>query len=115
MFGEEQQKSLNDREDLKLAVDGMRAVFCANGKIQPKHRKALDALARFCKGGGGGVWATNYGTDQTEIIRTIGRIEVYNFIMFCLDYPVRERRKLAKEIKQLEDVRDGRGSNSDEY
>ena len=71
---------------------------------------ALDALARFCK-----VRAHNYGTSSTEILRITGRIEVYNFIMFCLDYPVRERRKLAKEIKQLEDVRDGRGSNSDEY
>ena len=114
MLGEEQQKSLNDREDLKLAVDGMRAVFCANGKIQPKHRKALDDMARFCKVGGGGVWVSNYGTDQTEIIRTIGRMEVYNFIMFCLEYHVRERRKLAKEIKQLEDIRDGRRSDSDD-
>ncbi len=103
MLTPESQKTLNDFEDMKLAVDGMRAVFRANGRIQPKHRKALDALARFCK-----VGAYNHGTNQVEINRTLGRLEVYNFILFCLGYPVKERRKLVAQIKQLEDVRDGR-------
>jgi len=102
------QKELNDREDMKLAVDGIRAVFRANGKIQLKHRKALDALARFCK-----VNAYNHGTDSTEILRISGRREVYNFIMFCLDYPIKERRKLVLEIKELEDLRDGRSTDTD--
>lgn len=102
MLTPQDQEKLNDSEDLKLAVDGMRAVFRANGRIQPKHRKALDALARFCK-----VGAYNYKTDQVEILRTVGRLEVYNFIMFCLEYPIKERRKLTAQIKQLEDTRDG--------
>lgn len=106
MFTHEDQQTLNDSEDMKLAVDGMRAVFRANGRIQPKHRKALDALARFCK-----VGAYNYGTDQVEINRIVGRLEVYNFIMFCLEYPVKERRKLTAQIKQLEDTRDGRDTD----
>lgn len=88
---------------MKLAVDGMRAVFRANGKVQPKHRRALDALARFCK-----INAYDHKTDQTEIVRITGRREVYNFIMFCLDYPKEERRKLKAQIKELEDLRDGR-------
>lgn len=102
------QKVLNNSEDMKLAIDGMRAVFRSNGKIQPKHRRALDALARFCKAG-----AYDYGTNQVEINRTIGRLEVYNYIMLCLEYPVRERRKLVTQIKELEDVRDGRRTDSD--
>ncbi len=106
MLSPTDQKELNDREDMKLAVDGMRAVFRANGKVQLKHRKALEALARFCK-----VNAYDHKTDQTEIIRITGRREVYNFIMFCLDYPTKERRKLAEQIKELEDLRDGRGTD----
>lgn len=109
MLSPADQLKLNEREDMKLAIDGMRAVFRANGRIQPKHRKALDALGRFCK-----VNAYNHGTDATEILRISGRREVYNYIMFCLDYPVKERRKLAAEIKQLEDLRDARpDSDSD--
>lgn len=108
MLSPTDQKELNDREDMKLAVDGIRAVFRANGKIQLKHRKALDALARFCK-----VNAYNHGTDSTEILRISGRREVYNFIMFCLDYPIKERRKLVLEIKELEDLRDGRSTDTD--
>lgn len=104
----ETQQALNEREDMKLAVDGMRAVFRSGGRIQPKHRRALDALARFCK-----VNAYNYGTSQTEILRMAGRLEVYNYIMFCLEYPAAERRKLVAEIKQLEDVRDGRRPDND--
>ena len=109
MLTQESRKALNEREDMKLAIDGMRAVFRSNGRIQPKHRKALDALARFCK-----VNAYNYGTNETEIIRMTGRREVYNYIMFCLEYPVIERRKLVVEIKQLEDVRDGRRPDNDD-
>ena len=108
MLTPKDQQTLNYSEDMKLAVDGMRAVFRANGRIQPKHRKALDALARFCK-----VGAYNYGTNQVEINRTVGRLEVYNYIMLCLEYPVKEQRKLKAQIKQLEDTRDGRGSDTD--
>ena len=108
MLTQESRKALNEREDMKLAVDGMRAVFRSNGRIQPKHHKALDALARFCK-----VNAYNYGTNEAEIIRMTGRREVYNYIMFCLEYPATERRKLVVEIKQLEDVRDGRRPDND--
>ncbi len=109
MLTEENQKALNDREDMKLAVDGMRAVFRANGRVKPKHRRALEALARFAK-----VGAYNHGVDNTEILRITGRREMYNFIMFCLEYPVKERRKLAVEIKKLEDVRDGRSRDTDD-
>ena len=66
----------------------------------------MEALARFCK-----VNAYNHGTDSTEILRFSGRREVYNFIMFCLDYPTKEHRKLVLEIKELEDLRDGRGTD----
>lgn len=112
----EQQKDLNECEDLKLAIDGMRAVFRVNGKLQPKHRKALEVLARFCKvvREGSGTYVINHGTDPTEIIRMTGRQEVYNYILYCLDYPVRERRKLVTEIKNLEDIRDARRSDSDD-
>lgn len=108
MLSDSEQIVLNDTEDMKLAVDGMRAVFRSNGRIQPKHQRALDALARFCK-----IRSYEHGTDQTEILRITGRREVYNFIMFCLDYPVKEQRKLKAKIKALEDIRDGRGSDSD--
>jgi len=104
----EDQKALNDREDMKLAVDSMRAVFMSDGTIQPKHQAVLDALARFCK-----VNAYNYGVDQAEIIRMAGRREAYNYIMFCLEYPVAERRKLTEQIGELEDMRDGRRTDSD--
>lgn len=106
MLTPENQQILNDSEDMKLAVDGMRVVFRSNGRIQPKHRRALDALARFCK-----IGAYNHGIDQTEILRMTGRREVYNYIIFCLEYPVKERRKLTAQIAELEDIRDGRGSN----
>lgn len=106
MFTQENQQTLNASEDMKLAVDGMRAVFRSNGRVQPKHRKALDALARFCK-----VGAYNFGASQTEILRMTGRLEVYNYIMLCLDYPIKERRKLTAQIKELEDIRDGRNSD----
>ncbi|KKL07650.1 hypothetical protein LCGC14_2583890 [marine sediment metagenome] len=109
MLTPEDQKTLNDSEDMKLAVDGLRALFRPDGNEEPKHRKALDALARFCK-----VDAYNHGTDQTEILRITGRREVYNFIMFCLEYPETERRKLVAEIRQLEDIRDGRRSDTDD-
>lgn len=102
------QKALNDSEDMKLALDGLRAVFQADGDIQPKHRKALDALAWFCK-----IGHYDYGKNDTEIFRTLGRIEVYNYIIFCLEYSAEERRKLEATIKELEDVRDGRGSSTD--
>lgn len=108
MLTKETQKKLNDSEDMKLAVDGMRAVFRANGRVQPKHRRALDALARFCK-----IGAYNYGVDQAEILRMTGRREVYNYIMFCLEYPTEERRKLKAQITELEDIRDGRRSDTD--
>ena len=104
----EVQQSLNEHEDMKLAIDGMRAVFRANGRVQPKHKKALEALERFCK-----VKAYNHGTDTAEILRTTGRREVYNYIMFCLEYPIAARRKLTARIKELEDTRDGRRSDSD--
>ncbi len=107
MLTPKNQQVLNDSEDMKLAVDGMRAVFRSNGKIQPKHRRALDVLARFCR-----VRAYNYGTNQVEMNRIIGRLEVYNYIMFCLEYPVKERRKLATQIKELEDIRDDRRTDS---
>ena len=107
MLSNAEHNALNDKEDMKLAVDGMRAVFRSNGRVQPKHRKALDALARFAK-----IGAYNHGTNETEILRITGRREMYNFIMFCLEYPVKERRKLAIQIKELEDVRDGRGIDS---
>lgn len=103
MFTKEKQQVLNDSEDMKLAVDSMRAVFKPNGKTKPKHQRALDALARFCK-----VGAHNYGTDQTEILRIVGRLEVYNYIMLCLEYPMKERHKLAAQITELEETRDGR-------
>lgn len=106
VLNEQQQKALNDTEDMKLAVDSVRAIFRSSGKIQPKHRKVLDVLARFCK-----VGAYNYGTSETEILRMTGRLEVYNYIILCLEYPVHERRKLVTQIKQLEDLRDGRGSD----
>lgn len=109
MLTEEGQETLNKSEDMKLAVDGMRAVFRANGRIQPKHQRALDVLARFCK-----INAYDHKTDATEILRVTGRREVYNFIMFCLEYPVKERRKLVAKIKELEDIRDGRRTDSDD-
>lgn len=105
-----EQATLNDSEDMKLGVDGMRAVFTSGGKTQPKHQRALDALARFCK-----VGATDHGTEQAEINRIVGRLEVFNYIMFCLKYPKRERRKLAEQITELEDIRDhGRRPSSDD-
>lgn len=108
MLTEEGQETLNKSEDMKLAVDGMRAVFQANGRTQPKHQRALDALARFCK-----INAYDHKTDTTEILRVTGRREVYNFIMFCLEYPAKERRKLVAKIKELEDIRDDRRTDSD--
>lgn len=115
MLDETSKKALSDREDTKLAVDGIRAVFCENGEIHPKHRRALDALARFCKVSreGAGRHAIDHGTDPTEIIRTMGRQEVYNFIMFCLEYPDKQRHKLVEEIKELEDQRDARRTDDD--
>ena len=101
MLTSENQQALNEREDMKLAVDGMRAVFRSNGRIQPKHQRALDALGRFCK-----IGTYNHGDDQTEILRITGRREVYNYIMFCLEYPVKEQRKLKTQIKELEEIRD---------
>ncbi len=109
MLTPENQQVLNDSEDMKLAVDGMRAVFCSNGRIQPKHRRALDALARFCK-----VGAYNHGTNQVEINRITGRREVYNYITFCLEYSAKERRKLVTQITELEDIRDGRRTGIDD-
>lgn len=109
MLTDTDQQTLNDSEDMKLAVDNMRAVFMSGGKIQPKHQRALDALARFCK-----IGAYNYGTNETEILRTTGRREAFNFIMFCLKYPKEERRKLKSQIAQLEDIRDGRGTDTDD-
>ena len=103
-----EQQALNTIQDMKLAVDSMRAVFTSNSKILPKHQRALDALARFCK-----VGAYNHGTDQVEINRTLGRLEAFNYVMFCLNYPKVERRKLAEQITTLEDIRDGRGTNDD--
>lgn len=109
MLSDEDRAKLNEREDMKLAVDGMRAVFRSGGKVQPKHQRALDVLERFCK-----VRAYDYGKDATEILRMAGRREVYYFIMLCLEYPVRERRKLVAEIKQFEEIRDGRGLDSND-
>ncbi len=109
MLSEGQAKVLNKSEDMKLAVDGLRAVFMSGGKILPKHQRALDALARFCR-----VGAYNFGTDQVEIDRMIGRLEAFNFIMFCLNYPPSERRKLKAQISELEDTRDGRRPDSDD-
>ncbi len=106
MLSDDEQQTLNDSEDMKLAVEGMRAVFRTNGRVQPKHQKALDALARFCK-----VNSYKHGSDQTEILRITGRREVYNFIMFCLEYPKPELRKLKAQIKKLEDAKDGRNSD----
>lgn len=103
------QQELNDSEDTKLAVDSLRALFCVDGQIQPKHRIALDVLARFCK-----VRAYDYKTNETEILRMTGRREVYNYIMFCLEYPVEERRKLAAQIERLEGIRDGRRTDNDD-
>ncbi len=108
MLSDSDQKELNDREDMKLAVDGMRAVFSDNGEIQPKHREALDALARFAA-----IRSYKHGTDTAEILRITGRREMYNYIMFCLEYPAKERRKLTAQIKELEDLRDGRSNDSD--
>ena len=103
MLAPEDKKLLSESEDMKLAADGLRAVFRPDGQIQQKHHKALDAIARFCK-----VNSYNHGVDQVEINRMTGRREVYNFIMFCLEYPAEERRKLIAQITQLEEVRDGR-------
>ena len=108
MLAPEDKKLLSESEDMKLAADGLRAVFRPDGQIQPKHHKALDAIARFCK-----VNSYNHGVDQVEINRMTGRREVYNFIMFCLEYPAEERRKLIAQITQLEEVRDGRRPTDD--
>ena len=103
----ESQKALSDRQDMKLAVDGMRAVFMENGVTHPRHQKALDALARFCR-----INAYDYKTDQVQILRMTGRLEVYNYIMFCLRYPDKERHKLKAQIQQLEETADGSGRRS---
>ncbi len=109
MLAQADQETLNASEDMKLGVDGMRAVFMSNGKIQPKHQRALDALARFCK-----IGVYNYGMNETEILRMVGRAEAFNYIMLCLKYPQKERRKLAEQITQLEELRDGRRPSSDD-
>lgn len=106
MLTEADQESLTELEDNKLAIDALKVLFKPDGESQPKHRKALDALARFCK-----VELYNYGFNQTEIFRTTGRREVYNYIMWCLEYPEEERRKLKTQISNLEDIRDGRDSD----
>lgn len=109
-LNKEQQQTFNKTEDMKFAVDNLRAVFRSGTKTQPKQQRALDALARFCK-----IGAYNHGTNQTEILRTVGRQEVFNFIKFCLDYPKEERRKLKSQIQKFEDIRDhGRRPDSDD-
>lgn len=74
----------------------IRAIFTENGKVRPKHRKVLDDLARFCR-----IKSTSFGFDSIEHAKLLGRMEVYNRILFFVEMPKKQRSALMEESRRI--------------
>lgn len=104
--------SRNPYEEAKHEVDTVRAyrqIFMSNAKVTRAGQKVLDDLAEF-----GYVHAfehknkeTGENYDKDTIQRITGRKELYNRIMFWLNYDKEAMRQNKKAIRDYDKVTRG--------